>query len=94
VSIGEIDVSISAESTADSGNLEVDLPELIGSVGRAAQAARKSVAIFLDEVQYLSEEDLRAIIVAMHRVAQRGWPLILFGAGLPQVAALAGEAKS
>lgn len=94
VSIGEIDVSISAESTADSGNLEVDLPELVGSVGRAAQAAGKSVAIFLDEVQYLSEEDLRAVIVAMHRVAQRGWPLILFGAGLPQVAALAGEAKS
>lgn len=94
VSIGAIDVAIQSESTADSGNLEFDLPELIGSVGRAAQAARKSVAIFLDEVQYLSEEDLRAIIVSMHRVAQRGWPVILFGAGLPQVAALAGEAKS
>lgn len=94
VSIGEIDVAINPVSTADSGNLEIDLPELIGSVARAAEAAQKSVAIFLDEVQYLSEEDLRAIIVAMHRVAQRGLPLILFGAGLPQVAALAGEAKS
>lgn len=94
VSIGDIDVAIQPESTADSGNLEIDLPELIGSVGRAAQAARKSVAIFLDEVQYLSEEDLRAIIVSMHRVTQRGWPVILFGAGFPQVAALAGEAKS
>jgi hypothetical protein len=94
VSIGEIELSISPEPIADSGNLEIDLPELMGSVGRAAQAANTSVVILLDEVQYLSEEDLRGLIVAMHRIAQRGWPVILFGAGLPQVAALAGEAKS
>ena len=94
VSIGEIELSISPEPIADSGNLEIDLPELMGSVGRAAQAANTSVVILLDEVQYLLEEDLRGLIVAMHRIAQRGWPVILFGAGLPQVAALAGEAKS
>lgn len=94
VSIGEIEVGIEAETVADSGNLEVDLPELMGYVGKAAQAARKTVVILLDEVQYLAEEDLRGLIVAMHRIAQRGWPVILFGAGLPQVAALAGEAKS
>jgi len=94
VSIGEIELSISPEPIADSGNLEIDLPELMGCVGRAAQAANTSVVILLDEVQYLSEEDLRGLIVAMHRIAQRGWPVILFGAGLPQVAALAGEAKS
>jgi hypothetical protein len=94
VSIGEIDVAIAAETVADSGNLEVDLPELMACVGKAAQAAKKTVVILLDEVQYLAEEDLRGLIVAMHRIAQRGWPVILFGAGLPQVAALAGEAKS
>ena len=94
VSIGEIDVAIAPETVADSGNLEVDLPELMACVGKAAQAAGKTVVILLDEVQYLSEEDLRGLIVAMHRIAQRGWPVILFGAGLPQVAALAGEAKS
>jgi hypothetical protein len=94
VSIGEIDVAIAPETVADSGNLEVDLPELMACVGKAAQAAGKTVVLLLDEVQYLSEEDLRGLIVAMHRIAQRGWPVILFGAGLPQVAALAGEAKS
>jgi len=94
VSIGELGVEITPEAIADSGNLEIDLPELFGSVGKAAQAANTSVVIFLDEVQYLVEEDLRGLIVAMHRIAQRGWPVILFGAGLPQVAALAGEAKS
>lgn len=94
VSIGEIELAVDSEVAADSGNLEIDLPELLGSVGRAAQAAGSSVALFVDEVQYLVEEDLRGLIVAMHKVAQRGWPVILFGAGLPQVAALAGEAKS
>jgi hypothetical protein len=94
VSIGEIDVPISSEPVADTGNLEIDLPELIGCIGRAAAAAKTCVAIFIDEVQYLVEEDLRSIIVAMHAVAQQNWPVILFGAGFPQVAALAGEAKS
>lgn len=94
VSIGEIEIEILPETLADSGNLEVDLPELMGCVGRAAKAAQTTVVITLDEVQYLSEEDLRALIVAMHKIAQRDLPVILFGAGLPQVAALAGEAKS
>lgn len=93
VSIGEINVTIAPETVADSGNLEVDLSELMACVGKAAQAAGKTVVILLDEVHYLSEEDLRGLIVAMHRIAQRGWPVILFGAGLPRVAALAGEAN-
>jgi hypothetical protein len=95
VSIGEmIEVSVNEPPAADTGNLELDLPELLIAVAEAAQAADSSVAIFLDEVQYLGEEDLRALIVALHRISQRGLPLVLFGAGLPQVAGLAGEAKS
>ena len=53
VSIGEIDVAIAPETVADSGNLEVDLPELMTCVGKAAQAAGKTVVLLLDEVQYL-----------------------------------------
>ncbi len=94
VSIGEIDLAVSEPPTADSGNLEVDLPELLIATAQAAKAAETSVAICVDEVQYLREEDLRGLIVALHRIAQKGLPLVLFGAGLPQVAALAGEAKS
>lgn len=94
VSVGDIAIEVAEQSTADSGNLEVDLPNLLVSVGRAAKQGDTSLAIMLDEVQYLVEEDLRALIVAMHRVAQGGLPVILFGAGLPQVAGLAGDAKS
>jgi hypothetical protein len=94
VSIGELDVSITEPPSADSGNLEIDLPALMLAVGQAAKAADSSVAIFVDEVQYLSEDDLRALIVAFHAIAQKGLPVVLFGAGLPQVAGLAGDAKS
>ncbi len=94
VSIGEVGFGVAEPPTADSGNIEFDLPELLIATAQAAKAADTSVAVFVDEVQYLSEEDLRALIVALHRVAQKGLPLVLFGAGLPQVAALAGEAKS
>ena len=93
-SIGEINFAISEPPTADSGNMEVDLPELLVKVAQTAKAADTSVALFIDEVQYLSEEDLRALVVSLHKISQRGLPLVLFGAGLPQVAALAGEAKS
>lgn len=94
VSIGEVGVEITAQDAADSGNLEIDLPELFVAVGKAAQAAQASVAVLIDEVQYLTEEDLKALIVAFHRISQRGLPVIMFGAGLPQVAGLAGDAKS
>ena len=94
VSLGDVKQGLSEPPRADSGNLEVDLPELLISTARAAQAAETSVVILIDEVQYLSENELRGSIVALHRISQKGLPMILFGAGLPQLAALAGEAKS
>ena len=95
VKYGELEVSLDAATgTADSGHLESDLPELLMAVAQAARADGRAVALFIDEVQYLSQEDLSALIVAAHRMGQRDLPFTLFGAGLPQLAALAGEAKS
>jgi hypothetical protein len=95
VSVGDIEFTVDVEAgTADSGNLEVDLPEVLMVVATAAKAADKAVAVIIDEVQYLSEKDLSALIVSTHKMGQKGLPFILFGAGLPQLAALAGEAKS
>ncbi|HEX2716939.1 MAG TPA: ATP-binding protein [Gemmatimonadaceae bacterium] len=95
VRYGELEVGVRPEpGTADSGQLEADLPELLLAVALAAKADERAVALFIDEVQYLSAEDLSALIVSVHRIGQRGLPFIVFGAGLPQLAALAGEAKS
>ncbi len=82
VSIGELRMEVSESSIADSGNLEIDLPALLVAVGRAARAGNGCVAILVDEIQYLTVEDLRALIVAFHMISQGGLPVILFGAGL------------
>lgn len=95
VTIGDVTLQAEPEpGIADSGNLEFDLIDLFLRVGEAAKAAGKGWALLIDELQYLNEKELGAIIVAVHRLNQRGLPVIFFGAGLPQIAALAGDAKS
>lgn len=79
---------------AESGDLRYDLPELFTLIGQAAKAADRGWLLLIDEVQYLSEPDLSALIVALHRISQDGLPVVMVGAGLPQIARLAGEAKS
>ncbi len=79
---------------ADSGDLEYDLRSLLETVGVAAGAGRKALALFVDELQYVREPELAALIGALHRLAQRQLPVILVGAGLPQLRARVGKAKS
>ncbi len=78
----------------DSGDLEVDLASLFVSIGEAAKDRRTAVAIIIDELQYLDEVELSAIIMAVHRISQRSLPLILIGAGLPQLVGKSGNSKS
>jgi hypothetical protein len=95
VKIGDIEVGVeSAHGKADTGNLVQDLPDLLLAVCDAANERGVALGIFLDEVQYLSPEELAALVVACHEIAQRNLPLFFVGAGLPQIAALAGNAKS
>ncbi|AUQ73051.1 ATP-binding protein [Phaeobacter piscinae] len=95
ITVGGIDVGIEPEpGLADSGDIQYDLPILFKAIGDAAQSAGKGWALLIDEVQYLSAEDLSALIVSMHHISQQGLPVVFVGAGLPQVAKLAGEARS
>jgi AAA ATPase domain len=95
VKIGDIEIGIDqARGEADTGNLEQDLPDLLVAVCEAANERSVALGIFLDEVQYLSPGELASLIVACHEVAQRNLPLFFVGAGLPQIAALSGNAKS
>lgn len=79
---------------ADNGDLEHDLQALLEAAGAAAKAAGTALAIFVDELQYVSEDELAALITALHRAAQRNLPVVLVGAGLPQLRGRAGRAKS
>lgn len=95
VSIGNVSLAVDpAVGVADSGDLEYDLGDLFIEVGKAAQSADLGWSVFIDEVQYLSSKELCAFIVAIHRSNQESLPVIFFGAGLPQVAGLTGDAKS
>ena len=80
--------------TGDSGNLQADLSALFLAVAEAAKARGTALVLLLDEMQYLREQEFRALITALHAVGQRQLPLVLFGAGLPQLVGLAGKAKS
>ncbi|MEM8556017.1 MAG: ATP-binding protein [Pseudomonadota bacterium] len=79
---------------AQSGDFETDFAEVMRLTLLAAQSAGRQIAFFVDEVQYLSKEELTALVVCCHDANQRGLPFVLFGAGLPQIAKLAGDAKS
>ena len=95
LTFGDYGLSVDPEAgVADSGNLEYDLSDLFLRIGEAAKAAGKGWVLLIDEIQYLKQADYAALIVALHRANQRNLPILFFGAGLPQVAALSGEAKS
>lgn len=79
---------------ADNGDLEHDLQALLEAAGAAAQKAETALALFVDELQYVKEEELAILITALHRTAQRRLPVVLVGAGLPQLRGRMGRAKS
>ena len=91
----ELNLDIDPEQgVADSGDLEADLPTLLEEVAKAAAQQKTALALVIDELQYLSERELSALIMAIHRMAQKQLPLVLVGAGLPQLIALTGKSKS
>ena len=92
-----IEISLDGEAepgVADSGDLEADVPDLLEALGEAAKERGTAVALIMDELQYLSEMEMSALIVGMHRVNQRQLPVLLLGAGLPQLVGLTGRSKS
>lgn len=97
VTVADVEFGLDIEperGTADSGDIEVDFPNLLVAVAEAAEERQTPVAILLDEIQYLKSTELSALIMAMHRMQQRQLPLVLLGAGLPILPGLAGDSKS
>lgn len=97
VKFGDIELGIDYDlepGLADNGDLESDLTTLLVEIGRAARSAKTALVIFIDELQFVKEEELAALITALHRVSQLGLPVMLIGTGLPQLRGRAGNAKS
>ena len=83
-----------AEGFADHANLAMDLTDVFLSLGAAAHERERGVVLLFDEIQFLSKTQLEALIEALHKMVQRKLPITMVGAGLPQIAELAGDAKS
>ena len=79
---------------ADSGDIEIDLVELLTDVGGLAADVGRGVAVFIDEMQDLSADDVSAICAACHEISQSGLPVIVVGAGLPHLPAVLSASKS
>ena len=97
VAYGDISIGLDIEPElgfADSGDIEIDFPQLLVAVGEAALDCDCAAAILIDEIQYLAKKELGALIMAMHRLQQRQLPVLLIAAGLPVLPGLAGESKS
>ena len=94
---GDIEVGLDFDpepGLADNGDLEHDLQALLETAGAAAQKAGTALALFIDELQYVKADELAALITALHRTSQQRLPVILVGAGLPQLRGQTGRAKS
>lgn len=97
VKVGDVEFGLDIDpemGSADSGDLEADLTQVFVALGEAAQDRDTAVAIIIDELQYLKDEELSALIMAVHKISQKSLPLVVIGAGLPQLAGKAGRSKS
>jgi hypothetical protein len=97
VGFGEFDVELGVSpepGAADSGDLEHDLTEVLIAVAEAASSRNVAICLLIDELQYLNEPEMSALIMALHQVSQRNLPLLMYAAGLPLILGLAGRSKS
>ncbi len=79
---------------ADSGDIEIDLVELLSDLGGMAADTGRGIAVFIDEMQDLGPDDVSALCASAHEISQTGLPLIVVGAGLPHLPAVLSASKS
>lgn len=97
VKVGTSGIDLGVEivpGRADSGDIEIDLPELVQDLCAALAEDNSAFGLFIDEMQDLDEELLRALLVTQHQAGQRGWPFYILGAGLPHLPGVLSEVRS
>lgn len=92
---GGIELGVEIEpGRADSGNIEVDLPELVEDLCQALAERKSGFALFIDEMQDVDKDLLRALLVTQHQAGQREWPFYIVGAGLPHLPTVLATVRS
>ncbi len=91
----EVGLDVSPEKgLADSGDLDSDLTALLRAIGEAASACGTAIVLYIDELQYVPEDQLASLITALHATSQLQLPVTMMAAGLPQLVGQTGKAKS
>lgn len=88
-----IDVDIEP-GLAGSGDIELDLKDVLEAAALATQDCETAIVLFIDELQYVQEEQLAALITALHSASQKQLPITMVAAGVPQLLGQMGRAKS
>ena len=95
INVGDFGISLeTAQGVASSGNMELDLSEVLLACARAASESNTAIGLYADELQNLKMEAMRGVIVALHLAAQESLPFYLVGSGLPSIRALVGKSKT
>lgn len=76
------------------GDLSDDLTDLFVTMGKMADKTGYAICFFVDEIQYMKDEEIGALVNAIHRCNQLRLPLMIFGAGLPKILKTLGKVKS
>ena len=77
-----------------SNNLTQSLTDVFLSIGETAQKTEIPICFFIDEIQYMKQDQLGSLIAALHRSNQLGYPIMIIGAGLPKIYKMLSDEKS
>ncbi|WP_457142333.1 ATP-binding protein [Mycobacterium sp. URHB0021] len=95
VGLGPANITFeSRAAAAASGDISLDVEELVEAIATALKPRASTFGLFIDEMQDLDGDLLSALLAAQHRSSQREWPFFLIGAGLPNLPAVLAESRS
>lgn len=73
--------------------MDADLNDLLISVGKIANEYEIGISILIDNMQYLKNENIRALLFSLHHIQQEQLPISFIGAGLTSMFEKVGKAK-
>ena len=87
-------VGVSDNEYIATGDLSDDMTDLFVSMGKMAGKTGYAICFFIDEIQYMKDEEVEALVNAVHRCNQLRLPIMVFGAGLPKIIKTLGKVKT
>lgn len=89
-----VSFSLQERELYTSNNLTQTLTEVFVTIGETAYKTETPICFFIDEIQYMKQNELGSLIAALHRANQLGYPIMIVGAGLPKIYKMLSEEKS